>query len=78
MVSRVGIPALLCSFALTILAASAPAQELILEGQDLVGGVPRRLVDAVRLVDGERIALDGRLDEGVWQRAGPGDCKGAR
>jgi len=71
LVSRVGIPALLCSFALTILAASAPAQELILEGQDLVGGVPRRLVDAVRLVDGERIALDGRLDEGVWQRALP-------
>jgi hypothetical protein len=55
----------------TLLAASAPAQELALEGQDLVGGVPRRLVQAVRLPVGERIALDGRLDEAVWQRALP-------
>jgi hypothetical protein len=31
----------------------------------------RRTVTAVRLTDGERIALDGRLDEPVWSRAVP-------
>ena len=71
MVSRVGIPVLVCSFVFTLLTASAPAQELVLEGQDLVGGLPRRLVQALRLPDGERITLDGRLDEAVWQRALP-------
>jgi len=71
LVSRVGIPALLCSLAFALSAASAPAQELIPEEQKLVGGAPRRLVQAMRLAEGERITLDGRLDEAVWQRALP-------
>jgi hypothetical protein len=66
-----GIPLLLCALASLALAGTAHAQELSLEGQDLINGVPRRLLQAERLPDGERIALDGRLDEGVWLRALP-------
>ena len=36
-----------------------------------VDPVPRRTVTAVRLVGGEAITLDGRLDEPVWSRAIP-------
>jgi hypothetical protein len=32
---------------------------------------PRRTIQATRLEDTERIALDGRLDEAVWERASP-------
>jgi hypothetical protein len=66
-----GIPLLLCALVSLSLAAAAPAQELALEGQDLINGVPRRLMEAARLTDDERIALDGRLDEAVWLRALP-------
>jgi hypothetical protein len=58
----------LCALALP---AAAGAQELAVEGQDLINGIPRRLLQATRVGDGERIALDGRLDEAVWQRALP-------
>ena len=34
-------------------------------------GASRRMVRAVRLADGERIVLDGRLDEEAWSRAVP-------
>ena len=35
------------------------------------GGPARRSIQAARLRDSERIAVDGRLDEEVWQRAVP-------
>jgi hypothetical protein len=43
----------------------------VAEGASLINGIPRRLVEAARLDAGERIALDGLLDEGIWQRALP-------
>jgi hypothetical protein len=64
------IRVVLCALALAMPAA-AGAQEALLEAQDLVGGMPRRRMLAARLDAGERIALDGRLDEGVWKRAAP-------
>jgi hypothetical protein len=59
---------MLCALALP---AAAGAQELAVEGQDLINGIPRRLLQATRIGEGEQIALDGRLDEAVWQRALP-------
>ncbi len=41
------------------------------EADHPIFGEGRRTMTAVRLGDGEEIALDGRLDEGVWQRAEP-------
>ena len=73
MVSPRGISALICSVTLLVsLASSAAAQQsAVLEGADLIGGLPRRIVEATRLDDTERIVLDGRLDEGIWLRALP-------
>jgi hypothetical protein len=68
LVSRFGISVVLCALALP---GAAGAQELAVEGQDLINGIPRRLLHATRIGEGERIALDGRLDEAVWQRALP-------
>ena len=70
LVSR-GIFAAICALGALTLPAAASAQELALEGQDLIDGVPRRQIQATRLAEGERIVLDGRLDEGIWQRAQP-------
>jgi len=63
--------AAICALVAFTLPALAGAQELAVEGQDLIGGVPRRQIQAARLADGERIVLDGRLDEGVWKQAQP-------
>ncbi len=51
--------------------APAAGQGSVTAETDLVAGVPRRTVEAVRLRDDERIALDGMLDEPVWKRATP-------
>jgi hypothetical protein len=48
-----------------LVAAAAVAQEVTPES------TPRPTVTAVRLAEGEAIALDGRLDEPAWQRAIP-------
>lgn len=49
----------LCVLATTAVAADVPA------------GQPRPSLAAERLPPGEKIALDGRLDESVWRRAAP-------
>lgn len=56
--------------ALGVAAAAAAAQDPPLP--DAHGGRPT--VRAERLEAGERIVLDGRLDEPVWQRADPADA----
>jgi len=66
-----GIFVAICALGAFALPATAGAQELAVEERDLIGGVPRRQILAARLADGERIVLDGRLDEGVWTRAEP-------
>jgi hypothetical protein len=58
-------------FALIAAAAAAPAQDLAAPG-GAHGGRPT--VRAERLEADERIVLDGRLDEPVWQRAEPADA----
>jgi len=70
LVSR-GISALICALGALTLPAAAGAQEPAVEGQDLIGGVPRRQIYVARLAEGERIVLDGRLDEGIWKQAQP-------
>src|SRR5687767_10070337 len=70
LVSR-GIFVAICALAALTVPARAGAQELAVEGQDLINGIPRRLLQAVQLADTERIAVDGRLDEAVWERALP-------
>jgi hypothetical protein len=71
LISRYGIPVVICALGALALPALAGAQELALEGQDLINGIPRRILQAAKLADAERIALDGRLDEAIWQRALP-------
>ena len=61
MISR-GIFAAICALTLP---AAAGAQEAVAEG------IQRRQITAMRLAEGERIVLDGRLDEGVWKLAEP-------
>ena len=70
LISR-GIFAAICALGALCLPALAGAQEAVLEAQDLIGGVPRRQIQATRLPDGERIVIDGRLDEGIWKLAEP-------
>jgi hypothetical protein len=55
-----------CAFILVIAPSPIHAQQAS-EDND----AERRTIAAARLADGERIALDGRLDEGVWRRAVP-------
>src|SRR5689334_21844971 len=38
-----------------------------------VSASPAQAIEAVRLVPGERIVLDGRLDEPAWTRSKPHD-----
>jgi hypothetical protein len=71
LISRFGIHVLICALGALTLPALAGAQELAVEGQDLINGVPRRQIQVARVDGGERIVLDGRLDEGVWKRAAP-------
>ena len=71
MISRFGIPVAICALGALTLPAGAGAQAPAVEGQDLVGGIPRRQIQAMRLADGDRIVLDGRLDEGIWKQAEP-------
>ena len=53
--------------ALLLLAPAAPARA----GQAGEAPSAARSMTAVRLADGERVVLDGRLDEPIWQRAEP-------
>ena len=55
----------LCFVSAVLVAAAAAAQEATTESP------PRPTVTAIRLAEGEAIALDGRLDEPAWQRAVP-------
>ncbi len=57
-----------CAAALLLTTASALAQP---QSTTPSPSIERRTMAAVRLADGERITLDGRLDEGVWLRAAP-------
>ena len=52
------------------LAGDAQSQESV-NATDLIGAVPRRVVEATRMSADESITLDGRLDEPVWARARP-------
>jgi hypothetical protein len=51
--------------------ASPESIQPLAAAPDLIDGIPRRTVEAVRLGDGERITLDGVFDEPVWRRATP-------
>jgi hypothetical protein len=66
---NVGCPRLLPYLYTFIIVAALP---LISHAQTRdVNGLQRRTITATRLNEGERIDLDGRLDEGVWARASP-------
>jgi len=60
LISRFGISVAICALGALSLPAGAGAQE-----------TGRRQIQAIRLPDGERIVLDGRLDEGIWKQAEP-------
>ncbi len=61
------IPRYLCALLIGFVSVpSASAQQT-----DQNGNLDRRIVQAARLDDEERITLDGRLDEPVWKRAVP-------
>ena len=63
-----GVRRLLCAVSLLcILPPGAGAQQAAAAN----GSGDRRAVDAMRLGAGERIVLDGRLDEAAWSRAVP-------
>jgi hypothetical protein len=57
-----------CSLSLCLLAATAAAQST--NASEIMNS-GRRTVQAVRLLDSERITLDGVLDEPVWRRTVP-------
>jgi hypothetical protein len=61
---------LLAGFAESARAQQAPASA-IPPTQVERSATTRRLMSAYRIPDGEAIAIDGRLDEGPWQRAVP-------
>ena len=66
---------LLAGFAESARAQKAPPSA-IPQAQVERSATTRRLMSAYRIPDGETIAIDGRLDEGPWQRAVPaaGSC----
>src|SRR6478735_4315105 len=57
-----------CSLSLCLLTAPAGAQSPI--ASDVMNS-GRRSVQAVRMLESERITLDGVLDEAVWKRTAP-------
>src|SRR5262245_25356982 len=63
-----GLSLALVFFALVAMPSSVSAQQPSAVPQ---AAAERRSVLAMRMTDGERIALDGVLDEAVWKRADP-------
>jgi hypothetical protein len=55
----------------SLLAGFALAAATSAYGEQVEETRPRPIVRALRIADGERVAVDGRLDEAVWSRAVP-------
>lgn len=62
-------PTLPICLAMLLCAAGDLCAQAIVAAQ--ATGLPRREMEATRLTDGERITLDGQLNEAVWSRALP-------